>query len=330
VEHTAETALASAPDTRAWLPSPELEDLARRAEDYAAAGRSPNTLRAYRAAWAAFEQWCADHHLSSLPAAPETVALYVADHGDRLKASTLQLRLVAVAQAHRIAGHPAPTTHPAVRAVAAGVRRTHGTAPTRKAPLRVEDLRRIDELLPATTAGTRDRALLLLGFAAALRRSEIVALDVADLELTSAGAVVTIRRSKTDAEARGRRIAVPYGSSERTCPVRAIQHWLTAAEITDGAVFRSVDRNGHVRAHRLTDQTVARIVKRAASLIGADPTRFGGHSLRAGLATSAAAAGVEERRIAEQTGHRSVTVLRQYIREGELFRPGNAAAAVGL
>jgi integrase len=157
----------------------------------------------------------------------------------------------------------------------------------------------------------------------------LVSLDVGDLEFTRAGLIVTLRKSKTDQEGRSRRVGIPFGSSEATCPVRSVQAWLEAARITSGPVFRSLDVFDRVRPERLSDKAVARMVKRRAKAIGLDPARYAGHSLRAGLATSAAAAGASERVIMSQTGHRSADMVRRYIREGNLFT-ANPAAMVGL
>jgi integrase len=202
----------------------------------------------------------------------------------------------------------------------AGIRRTLGKAQNAKPPTLVDDLKRMLEKLPATRLGLRDRALLLLGFAGAFRRSELVSLDVADLEFTRAGLVVTRRKSKTDQEGRSRRLGVPYGSSEQTYPVRSLQAWLESARITDGPVFRALDRFQRVQPGRLSDKAVALVVKRRAKAVRLDPARYAGHSLRAGLATSAAAAGASRRVIMSQTGHRSADMVRRYIREGSLFR----------
>jgi len=193
----------------------------------------------------------------------------------------------------------------------------------------VGDLKRMLDSLPATRVGLRDRALLLLGFAGAFRRAELVSLDVTGLDFSSAGLVVTLRRAKTDQEGRSRRIGVPYGSSEKTCPVRSLQAWLESAGISEGPVFRSLDTFQRVQPRRLSDKAVARIVKRRAAAVGLDPARYAGHSLRAGLATSAAAGGASERVIMAQTGHRSAEMVRRYIREGNLWRE-NAASLAGL
>jgi integrase len=176
------------------------------------------------------------------------------------------------------------------------------------------------ERLPGTRVGLSDRALLLVGFAGAFCRAELVSLDVADLEFSSAGLIVALRKSKTDQEGKSRRLGIPFGSSEATCPVRSLQAWLETARIQEGPIFRPLDRFQRVRPTRLSAERVALIVKRRAKAVGLDPARYAGHSLRAGLATSAAAAGASERVIMSQTGHRSADMVRRYIREGSLFR----------
>jgi len=304
--------------------------VAASARDYAGRAKAPNTLRAYRADWADFAAWCARYALSALPAAPETVALYLAALADAGRsASTLQRRLSAISQAHQVAGLETPTRAALVRLTWAGIRRTIGTAQTGKAPLVTADLRRLVATLPATLPGARDRALLLVGFAGAFRRAELVGLDVADVVATRDGLVATIRRAKTDQEGQGRTLGLPYGSHPATCPVRALADWRAAGAIAAGPLFRRIDRHGNVGAARLSDRAVALIVQRAAAAAGLDPARYAGHSLRSGLATAAAQAGVGERAIMAQTGHRAVTMVRRYIRDGSLFRD-NAAARVGL
>jgi len=304
-------------------------DVAKQARSYVAASRSENTRRAYRADWEHFTSWCHLAGVSSLPADPDTVALYVTDMAGTFKPSTISRRMVSIAQAHKAAGHPSPTTDERVRLVNAGIRRVHGVAPTQARPVVTEDLRCMVATCVDDPAGIRDRALLLIGFAAALRRSELVGLDTSDVEETNDGLVITVRRSKTDQEGAGRRIGVPYGSNPATCPVRAWRAWTETAGISEGSLFRSIDRHGNTAEGRLSDRGVALIVKRRAEAAGIDPDTVSGHSLRAGLATSAAAAGVSERAIAATTGHKSMTVLRGYIRDGSLFTE-NAAAAVGL
>lgn len=299
------------------------------ARRYAAASRAPRTLRAYESDWADFTAWCEKRGLQSCPAAPATVALYLTELAEKKKASTLARRLVSIAQAHKAAGHPSPTADETVRLVHAGIRRSKGIAPRQARPLVVEDIRRLVDTCGEDRRGLRDRALILLGFAGALRRSELASLEVADVTSARDGLVVTIRRSKTDPEGEGQKVGIPYGSRPATCPVRSLAAWRDAAGISEGPLFRPVDRHDNVLPSALTDRSVALILKRRAELVGLEPTDITGHSLRAGLATSAAAAGVPERVIAATTRHKSMTVLRRYIREGDLFRE-NAAAAVGL
>jgi integrase len=308
-----------------------LEDVGARANSYPSNSKSPATIRAYAAGWRDFLQFCQLHGAEPLPATERTVAAYLAALADRgAKAATIARRLVVISQAHKAADLPSPTTSSLVSRTHAAIRRTIGTAQTAKSPALVEDLKRMLAHLPATRVGMRDRALLLLGFAGGFRRSELVALDVADLEFSSDGLIITVRRAKTDQDGRSSRIGVPFGSSERTCPVRSVQAWLAAARIADGAVFRSLDRFQRVQPRRLSDKAVARVIKRRAAAVGLDPDRYAGHSLRAGLAMSAAAGGASERDIMNQTGHRSAGMVRRYVREGNLFNKSNAASLAGL
>jgi integrase len=177
--------------------------------------------------------------------------------------------------------------------------------------------------------GIRDRALVLLGFAGAFRRSELVGLNVDDCVFSKDGLTVTLRRSKTDQAGTGRKIGIPYGSNPDTCPVRTVQEWIKQAGITAGPLFCSINRHGRVQPGGLAGIDVARVVKKLTTRAGLDPAKFAGHSLRAGHATSAAIAGASERSIMNQTGHRSVQMVRRYIREGSLFRE-NSAGKLGL
>lgn len=304
--------------------------LSAEALDYARQASAPNTRRAYKAAWQDFAAWCSANGCEVLPAAPETVGTFLAARASTHKAASLNLRLVAIGQAHRMAGHRLDLAHPTIRETMKGIRRQHGTATTKKAAAVSAIIRDVVDVLVKQQGlrPLRNRALLLIGFAAALRRSELVALDVADLRFAPEGLVLTLRRSKTDAEGRGAEIAIPYGSSERTCPVLALRAWLTEAGIEAGAVFRSVTQHIGLGA-RLSDRDVARVVKEAVKAAGYDPAAYAGHSLRSGFITSAAGAGVPERAIQSQSRHKSLPVLRGYIRRGSLF-VDNAAAKVGL
>ncbi|MHB9134226.1 MAG: site-specific integrase [Armatimonadota bacterium] len=309
---------------------PLAEDFAARAREYAASSKAPATRKAYETDWQDFSDWCGYHGVDVLPAAPTHVATYLAELADAgKKASTIGRRAAAITHAHKLAGLSTPIRSAEVQQALSGIRRQLGTAQFGKAPAITDDIRAmVDALPPDTLLGLRDRAIILLGFAGAFRRSELVALDVEDLEDAPQGLRVTLRRSKTDQEGAGRVVGIPHGTHEHTCPVRAIQAWQSAAGILSGSLFRGVNRHEQV-LDRLSDKGVARAVKRAALGAGLDPARYSGHSLRAGLATSAAAAGVEERVIMKQTGHRSERTVRRYIRDGSLFRE-NAAKQVGL
>jgi integrase len=188
----------------------------------------------------------------------------------------------------------------------------------------------VHELPANRLIGKRDRALLLVGFAGAFRRSELVGLDVGDLSWQEGqGVIVTLRRSKTDQEGQGQKVGIPFGQGEETCPVRALREWLAAAQISEGPVFRAVDRHGNVSSRGMCGRSVARVVQRSIGHTGKDARKFGGHSLRSGLATSAAMAGKSMNAIMGQTRHKSEAMVRLYIREGSLFRD-NAAQGLGL
>lgn len=304
---------------------------ASQAKDYARQAKSHNTRRAYASDWDDFARWCQPYGFLPLPARPETVALYLTALADALRPSTLGRRLATISQVHQAAGHDTPTSTAPVRLVWAGIRRAKGTDQQGKAPAVTAEMRRMVDTLGDRLIGVRDRALLLLGFAGAFRRSELVGLDIKDVQAGHDGLTVHIRKSKTDQEGQGRKVGIPYGSHPHTCPVRAVAAWREKSGLMDGegALFRAITRHGKMQPGRLSDRAVALIVKQAAEAAGLDPTRYAGHSLRAGLATSAAQAGVSERSIMAQTGHKSVTVARRYIRDGSLFRD-NAAAQVGL
>jgi site-specific recombinase XerD len=307
----------------------DLVELQEKAKGYALNSKAANTLRAYRTDWRRFMAWCEMRGFAALPAQPDTVAMFAAELAGAEKASTLQRRMSAISQAHRTAGFESPTRTALVQNVLAGARRAHGVAQVGKAALLTEDIKAMVATCDEDLVGLRDKALILLGFAGAFRRSELVALEVDDLSFTSSGLVVSMRRSKTDQEGQGAKKGIPFGVSEHTCPVHAVRKWLEASRLTAGPVLRGVTRWGQVQTTPLTDRAVALIVKKLATAAGLNPKLYAGHSLRAGLATQAAMNGVEERVIQNQTGHKSVTVLRRYIRDGSLFRQ-NAAASVGL
>ncbi|MGI9073702.1 MAG: site-specific integrase [Bryobacteraceae bacterium] len=297
---------------------------------YLESARARNTIIGYRSSFGQFEEWCQAHGLCSMPADAETIALYLAAQAGRLKAATLSQHLAAIAKAHKSAGFASPIKdNQLVAETLKGIKRTHGTASKQKAPVLTEDLRMMLRMLPSNLLGLRDRALLLMGFAGAFRRSELVALDVADLQFTAEGLLITLRRSKGDQEGAGRQVAIPHGTHAETCSVRAVRAWLEAASITEGPIFRAVDRHGRISPKRLSAHAVALIVKRYTEAVGLDAKLFSGHSLRAGFVTSAARAGEPERRIMRQTGHKSIEMVLKYVRQANAFTD-NAALALGL
>jgi site-specific recombinase XerD len=307
------------------LPSP----LPSAVREFIRASKAESTLRGYQSDWRDFCAWSDEKGLAPLPALPEAIAAYIAECAGRLKVGSIQRRLNAIAEAHKAAGLESPTHNAMVRNTMKGIRRTKGTAPAQKTAALTPDIRTMVDLTGGGAIGTRDRALILLGFAGAFRRSELVALNLDDCAFGKDGLVVTLRRSKTDQTGEGRKIGIPYGSNPETCPVRTIQDWIETAAITGGPVFRSINRHGHIQPGRLSGIDVARIVKKLAQRAGLEAAKYAGHSLRAGHATSAAIAGASERSIMNQTGHRSVEMVRKYIRDGSLFRE-NSAVKLGL
>jgi integrase len=278
---------------------------------FVAAARSRNTRRAY--------QNDVDHFIAwggTIPADAVMIARYLAQHASELTPTTLARRLVGIRRAHLDRGFNDPTKADLVRTVLRGIRRVRSQPQKRVTPLFAEELLAICEGLSDSIRDIRDRALLLVGFAGAFRRSELVAVDFEDIERTAAGVVITIRRSKTDQEGHGRKISLTYGHSA-LCPVHALERWLAVSGIATRAIFRPVSKGGAVTARRLSTEAVASIIKQQVKSLGRDPSRYSGHSLRAGFATSAALAGVPTWRIKAQTGHRSDATLALYIRDVE-------------
>lgn len=267
-----------------------------------------------------------------LPPADETVALYLAHLAELGKLpSTIESALVAISQACLAAGQPSPRLSQVVRTMRKGIRRRLGAgARHRKAAVTIAELgAMVASCPPAGRRGLRDRALLVLDFAGGFRRSELVALDVGDVEFSAEGARIALRRSKTDQEGEGLVKAVAYGSSRLTCPVRSLQAWLAASGLSEGPLFRSIAAGGRVTRRRLCDRQVARIVKRSAKAAGLDPERFSGHSMRSGLATAAIRAGKPITSVMAQLGHTDPKTLAGYVREANLF-VNNASEGIGL
>jgi site-specific recombinase XerD len=290
------------------------------AHDFALAEKSAATRRAYRSDFATFTVWCRARASEPMPASPETVSAFLAAQATAgARASTISRKAAAISYAHRLAGHALPTDTETVKIVMRGIRRTIGTAPGQKAAATADRIADMIAGIPVDTlAGKRDRALLLLGFAGAFRRSELVALTVADLIEVEGGLRVTIRHSKTDQESAGQEIAIPAGGKLRT--VEAVRAWLNAGGITEGPVFRPIAKGGRLLAGALTAQSVALVIKAHAKRVGLDPAEYAGHSLRAGFLTTAAEHGANVFKMMEVSRHRSVDTLRGYVRRADLFR----------
>jgi integrase len=287
----------------------------RSATAYASEARSRGTRKAYAKHWAAFTAWCAEHGVCELPAAPQSLALYLAARADEgRKVATLALALSAISQAHQVAGHPSPRADRLVKETWKGVRRRLGVAQDQKDPISAKEIRRMMDELPAGLLGLRDRALITLGFAGGFRRSELVALDCADLAFVSEGLEALVRRSKTDQEGAGLTKVIAYGGDPTTCPVRAVQDWLELAGIGEGPVFRPINRHEQLSDKRLTDFAVAVIIKRTAKKAGLPTPKLSGHSLRAGFVTEAKKNGADDAAIMDQTGHTSLAMVHRYHR----------------
>jgi site-specific recombinase XerD len=279
----------------------------------------PGDAAAHRTDFRAFEAWCSERGVQGIPAAPETVASFLAHEAQRgLAVSSISRRAAAIRLLHRAAGHAAPTESELVRSTLRGIRRTLGVAPKQKKPLTSELLLSLLEHIPDSLRGKRDLALLLLGFSDAFRRSTLAILEVSDLEEVADGLRVHIRHSKTDQEGRG--AVVPIIRGRKACPVAAVKDWMASAEITRGPVSRRMERGGRVFPQALTPFSIGQIVKRYVKAAGLDPSESGGHSLRAGFITSAVENGASVFRTMDVSLHRRVETLRGYVRRAEEFK----------
>ena len=303
-----------------------------KAQAYQDAADAPSTLRAYASDLKNFEAWCARYGMVALPATPEVVGAYLAAAGEGYAMQTLRRRVAAIARASGVAGHPLDTKHPAIRETLRGIGRTHGSRGRRSAALTTTELKGLSQVCEPGLAGDRDRALLLIAFAGALRRSELVALDVEKLTWSNEGVKLLLDRSKTDKEGEGAEVMIVFGRHEVTCPVRALRLWLEAAGIGFGPVFRKVNKAGRVEARRLSQDAVRQILLRRAALAGvkgslAEP--ISPHGLRAGFVTTAYRNGVPDEEIMGHTRHRSLTTMRSYVRRAKLSQ-SSPAGKLGL
>ena len=324
-------------ETIVSLPAPALSfaEAEAAAADYRRAARAENTRRAYRAAVARFTQWCATHRQSALPAAPETVAAFLAaEAGSGLAVNTLRLRHAALRYLHLLAGYPPPTASPLVSATFAGIRRAHRRPLRKKTALVLEPLRAALRVIPDTLPGRRDRALILVGFAAALRPSELARLDLGALTRHEDGIALFLPWRKNDQEAHGTNVWLPVGQTD-LCPVTALEAWLAAAEIVEGPLFRRLWRlppprvrrgarrnpvadRYRIGTHPIDTDSIALIVKKWTGRAGLDGAAFAGHSLRRGAISSGVAQGVHIARLKQFSGHASLKSLEEYVELDEL------------
>jgi site-specific recombinase XerD len=300
-----------------------------RAAAYAHAARASATTRAYASDWRIFLDWCDERGLESLPALPAAVATFLGAEADRgIKAPTIGRRLAAIGHHHRQSGFDPPQEQvgaAVIKDVLAGIRHARGTRAIRKRPADGPAL----AAMLATIKGEdlrahRDRALLAIGMAAALRRSELVALEIDDIELSPEGLRLLVGRSKTDQAGEGAVIAIPEGRN--IGPKALLLAWMAAAGHDAGPLFRRLSRGGSVTADAMSDRAVARLVQRCALEAGLDPTLYAGHSLRSGFLTEAARQGASIFKMRDVSRHKSIQVLSDYVRDAELFRDHAGAA----
>jgi site-specific recombinase XerD len=307
----------------------EILDLQEEAKSHLTNSKAENTKRAYRNDWTQFSKWCEKNGLQDLPADPETIVYYITFLGKTLKASSIKRKMTAISQRHETAGYSNPTKTALVKGVWDGIQRTIGIKEEGKEALWLDELRQVIQALPQNTViGIRNRALLIIGWAGALRRSELTQLNVEDISITRDGLILHLHRSKTDQKGEGQDVAIPYGSNPLTCPVRSLEDWLSASCISEGPLFRRLDRHGNILG-RLTPQSVRLIVKQCCEKVGMDSEKYGAHSLRSGFCSTAAKAGKAEHQIMKQTRHKRSDSLKRYIKKANLF-DNNAASGIGL
>lgn len=309
--------------------STELVKAAEKAAEYVRQSIPESTKRAYATDWASFSEWCLKHRVPALPADPRVVASFLADEAGRLKPASLRRRLASIGKMHKVSGHPNPCGSEPVPSTMKGIQAQYGSMVSAKAPATQNIIERLVETCRVDTIdGIRNRAILLVGFAGAFRRSELVALEVRDLEWSDEGVILTVRRSKTDQKGEGTRKAIPFVHSPM-CAAKALQGWMLASGIVEGPVFRAFAQNNKLRKSPLSPQSVALIVKGAAKAAGLPPGSYSGHSLRAGHVTEARAVGVADASIMSVTGHKRVETLNIYDRRNNLFQKTSAGVVLG-
>ena len=284
-----------------------------------------NTIRAYKSDFKDFGLFCAKNGFNSLPSEPKIVSLYLTYLSTKdAKMSTLKRRLVSISVIHRLKGHYLDTKHPSIIENIMGIRRRKGSIQKGKKPILISHLKQLIDVIDQQDNDDikklRDRSIILIGFSGGFRRNEIVSLDYDDLDFVEEGLKIQIRRSKTDQFGEGLVKALPYFDNSRYCPVTSLKSWIDISKIRSGALFRRFSKGSKLSAHRLTDQTVALLIKKYLELVGIDSKNYSAHSLRSGFATATAESGAEERNIMAMTGHKSTEMVRRYIKEANLFK----------
>ena len=287
--------------------------------------KANNTVRAYKSDFNDFELFCAQNGFKSLPSEPKIISLYLTHLSTKdLKISTLKRRLVSIAVIHKLKGHYLDAKHPSIIENILGIKRRKGSIQRGKKPILINDLKVIinviDEKEKEEIKKYRDRSIILIGFSGGFRRNEIVSLNYEDLDFVQEGLKINVKKSKTDQFGEGFVKALPYFDNLKYCPVVSIRKWIEISKINSGALFRRFNKGSNLSEHRLTDQTVALLIKRYLKLANIESKNYSGHSLRSGFATSAAESGAEERSIMAMTGHKSTEMVRRYIKEANLFK----------
>ncbi|MDC0513860.1 tyrosine-type recombinase/integrase [Pelagibacteraceae bacterium] len=287
--------------------------------------KSVNTVRAYKSDFNDFGLFCVQSGFKALPTEPKIVSLYLTYLSTKnVKLSTIKRRLVSIGVIHRMKGQYLDTKHPIVVENLMGIKRRKGTIQKGKKPILINNLKKLIDVIDKEQIEDinklRDKSILLIGFAGGFRRNEIVSLDKEDLEFVFEGLKITVKRSKTDQFGEGLIKGIPYFEKVSYCPVTILQKWINISKITKGPLFRKISKGSRLLENRLTDQTVALIIKKYLNKSGIDSSNYSGHSLRSGFATSAAESGAEERSIMAMTGHKTTQMVRRYIHEANLFK----------
>ena len=287
--------------------------------------KANNTIRAYKSDFKDFALFCAQNGFKSLPSEPKIISLYLTHLSTKeAKMSTLKRRLVSIGVIHKLQGHYLDTKHPSIIENIMGIKRRKGSFQKGKKPLLINDLKilinAIDKNYNEEIMRVRDRSIILIGFSGGFRRNEIVSLDYEDLDFVSEGLKINLKRSKTDQIGEGSVKGLPYFDNSQYCPVLSVKKWIEISNIVSGPLFRRFSKGSKLTNNRLTDQTVALLIKKYLKLAGIESKNYSGHSLRSGFATSAAESGAEERSIMAMTGHKSTEMVRRYIKEANLFK----------